>query len=321
ACRLGRALIDADLARLHRPTGLVSPLGAALGGAVLAGLGDEAATSALGLAANTSSGLNAWPHWGGSEMYFHPGFAARNAVTCVELAEAGAYPSEGALDGEGGWFAAYRRGAAPRELRLFPEGDAEILAVYNKPVPACNFAQTASQAALRVAREVGASRGPVRSVVIRVPAAAAAYPGCDFIGPFERALQAKMSIQFCVAAALARGTVAESNYADLRDPEILRLVGRTRLAVDAELTARFPAAQGAEVEVGFAAGGRLSHRLDDVVPATPGEVRLRFRAAAEAVLGTARTTAVEAFVDSLDEQADAGRLATLCAPGKARARP
>ena len=33
------------------------------------------------IAANTSSGLNQWPHTGGSEMYFHPGFAARNAVT------------------------------------------------------------------------------------------------------------------------------------------------------------------------------------------------------------------------------------------------
>ena len=30
------------------------------------------------------------------------------------------------------------------------------------------------------------------------------YPGCDFAGPFQRALQAKMSIQFGVAAALQR---------------------------------------------------------------------------------------------------------------------
>ena len=28
------------------------------------------------------------------------------------------------------------------------------MAVYNKPAPACNFAQTAAQAALRVAREL-----------------------------------------------------------------------------------------------------------------------------------------------------------------------
>lgn len=319
AARLGRALIDAELARLHRPTGLVSPLGAALGGGLLVGLGEDALTSALALAANCSAGLNAWPHWGGSDMYFHPGFAARSAVTCVELAAAGAYGSEGALDGEGGWFAAYRRGPAPTGIALFPDGEAEILAVYNKPVPACNFAQTASQAALHVAREVGGSRGPVRAVAIRVPAAAARYPGCDFTGPFERALQAKMSIQFCVAAALARGCVEEANYADLEDPEILRLVGLSRLIVDEALTARFPAEQGAEVEVTFAEGGPLTHRLDDVVPATPGEVRARFRAAATAAVGGRRAAELEALVDGLESTGDAGRLVALCLPPDAGA--
>ncbi len=46
--------------------------------------------SAIGLAANTAGGLNEWPYSGGDEMFFHPGFAARNAVTAVELAELGA---------------------------------------------------------------------------------------------------------------------------------------------------------------------------------------------------------------------------------------
>jgi 2-methylcitrate dehydratase PrpD len=32
-------------------------------------------------------------------MYFHPGFAARNAVSAVELAEAGALASETILEG------------------------------------------------------------------------------------------------------------------------------------------------------------------------------------------------------------------------------
>ena len=38
------------------------------------------------------------------------------------------------------------------------------------------------------------------------------YPGCDFAGPFQRALQAKMSIQFGVAATLQRRAIAEENY-------------------------------------------------------------------------------------------------------------
>ena len=105
--QIGRALFNADLARLYRPTGLVAPLGAALAGSFALGLDEDAATSAIAIAANTSSGLNEWPRAGGSEMYFHPGFAARNAIAAIELAEAGARASETILEGEAGLFAAF----------------------------------------------------------------------------------------------------------------------------------------------------------------------------------------------------------------------
>ena len=111
--QIGRALFTADLARLYRPTGLVAPLGAALAGSCALGLTEDAATSAIAIAANTSSGLNEWPHAGGSEMYFHPGFAARNAIAAIELAEAGALASETILEGDAGLFAAFRRQPAP----------------------------------------------------------------------------------------------------------------------------------------------------------------------------------------------------------------
>ena len=89
-------------------------------------------------------------------MYFHPGFAARNAIAAIELAEAGAAASETILEGEAGLFAAFPPTArARRHPSCLPAGEPEIMAVYNKPAPACNFAQTAAQAALRVARELG----------------------------------------------------------------------------------------------------------------------------------------------------------------------
>ena len=213
--QIGRALFNADLARLYRPTGLVAPLGAALAGSYALGLSEDAATSAMAIAANTSSGLNEWPRAGGSEMYFHPGFAARNAIAAIELAEAGARASETILEGEAGLFAAFRRQPAPTEIRLFAGAEPEIMAVYNKPAPACNFAQTAAQTALRVARELGTSED-IATVSIRVPDAAARYPGCDSKGPFHNALQAKMSIPFSVAAVLARGALEEENYARCR---------------------------------------------------------------------------------------------------------
>ncbi|BBK34044.1 2-methylcitrate dehydratase PrpD [Stella humosa] len=309
--RLGRALFDADLARLFRPTGVAGPVGGALAGAILLDLGEDAGVAALALAANTASGLNQWPHTGAGDMYFHPGFAARNAIQAVMLAQAGAHGSEAILEGEAGLFAAFRRGPPRMPATLFADGTAEILAVYNKPVPACNFAQTACQAAVGLAGEIG-DPAAIASLTIDLPDAAIRYPGCDFAGPFERPLQAKMSIQYGVAAALRHGVVAEANYARLDDPPVLALARLARLRRDDELTAAFPGRQGAEVSVVLTDGTRLARRLDDVVPATADEVRARFLAAAAPVLGAARAGEIAALIDDCEGLDDAGRIARLC---------
>lgn len=310
--RLGRALFNADLARLFRPTGLLGPIAGAAAGSRLLDLSENQSASALALGANASGGLNQWPHEGSSDMYFHPGFAARAAILSVDLARAGAMGSDYILEGEAGLAMAFRRSPLSQPVTLFPRGQAEVLAVYNKPAPACNFAQTATQAALRVAQQID-GRETIREVTVLLPEAAIRYPGCDFAGPYERALQAKMSIQYGVAAALVRGAVEEDNYRRLDAPEILRLAALIRLERDAEFTARFPAAQGAEVVVQLAGGATISRRLPDVIPATESEIRQRFRLAAGAVIGAGRAEEIEERVDELERSADAGRIAALCA--------
>ncbi|GMP13090.1 MmgE/PrpD family protein [Bradyrhizobium sp. TM239] len=309
--RIGRALLTSDLARLYRPTGLVAPLGAALAGSFALGLSEDQATSAIAIAANTSSGLNEWPHAGGSDMYFHPGFAAGNAIRAIGLAAAGAFGSETILEGEAGLFAAYRRQAAPDSIALFPNGECEIMAVYNKPVPACNFAQTAAQAALRVSHEL-ASVDEIERVVIRAPDAAVRYPGCDSIGPYRNALQAKMSIPFSVAATLARGEIEEENYAELDDADIIRLVAITELKADAGFTAGFPGKQGAEVTVQLRDGRAIRHALPDVIAATPADIRARFRSSAAAALGEDRARRLEQLIDDCEQLDNAGDLAAQC---------
>jgi 2-methylcitrate dehydratase PrpD len=311
-CRLGRALFDAQLARLFRPTGLAGPIGAAAGGAYLLDLDEGSFTSAVALAANMSGGLNQWPHSGSGDMYFHPGLAARSAVTAVALAQAGAFGSPDILEGEAGLFAAFARKPCP-PLALFPDGEADILNVYNKPVPACNFAQTACQVAYRLAQQLAPDAAPIEQVMIRVSRAAVLYPGCDFAGPFHRALQAKMSIQFGVAAALAHRNLGEGNYRDLADPVVSDLIGRCTLEADPDFTAAFPARQGAEIELHLADGRRLKTSLLDVVPATEAEIRARFRESASAALGKSRARALEAFIDNMRAAADVGRLPALAA--------
>src|SRR5277367_165557 len=201
---VGRAIMDREMVRRFRPTGITGPLAGAIAGSGLLTLDEDSTVSALGFAANATGGLNEWPYCGGDEMFFHPGFAARNAVTAVELASLGARASESALDGRAGLFAGLNKLDCISRVTPFSGGPLEILSVYYKPAPACNYAQTACQAALLLTEQQGFRSDDIESIVVKASAAAVGYPGCDYAGPFERILQAKMSIQYCVAATLGR---------------------------------------------------------------------------------------------------------------------
>lgn len=294
---VGRAIMDREIVRRFRPTGITGPLAGAVAGSRFLALDEDAMVSALGFAANATGGLNEWPYCGGDEMFFHPGFAARSAVTAVELASLGARASESALDGRAGLFAGLNKSDCIARVAPF-SGEFEILSVYYKPVPACNYAQTATQAACAIAIEDGFRSADVESILVKAPEAAVRYPGCDYAGPFERALQAKMSIQYCVAAAISRGAIEEANYRVLDDPEINRLAAVTTLEIDREMTAAYPGAQGAEVIVQLRNGKIAGKKLADVIPATPEQIRGRFRAAC------AKWRAIQEIVDNLEDQID-----------------
>jgi 2-methylcitrate dehydratase PrpD len=258
------------------------------------GLSEDAAVSALGLASNCTVGLNEWAAAGADDMFFHAGFAARNAVTSVELAELGMVASETALDGPAGLFATLGRTDRIAAVHPFSGKSFEIFDVYHKPAPACNYAQTACQAALAIAHQIDIAQ--VAAIKVRCSAAAIHYPGCSATGPFERVLQAKMSIRFCVAATLARRSIEENNYRQLNDLEIVRLVGITELEEDAVFTSAYPGQQGSEIIVTLRDGQVIRHRMDDLVPANPDQIRARFRSAAGE-----RATSLEAMIEGLDE--------------------
>jgi 2-methylcitrate dehydratase PrpD len=307
--QVGRAAMDAEIAAIHRPTGISGPIAAAAAGARLLGFSVEQATTAIALGANTTAGFNQWAHTGGSEMWFQAGFAARNAVSAVRLAESGAFASPSALDGEAGLFAALKKRSAASRVELF-SGAPEILSVYHKPVPACNFAQTASQAALRLAQN-GMPADRIVSITIRVPRAGALYPGCDYTGPFTHILQAKMSIQYNVAAALLEGGVSENNFKLLNDARLHKLLRLMTLEIDEQMTRSYPDKQGGEVELRDASGATKRLRLEDVVNATPDEVRNRFRTAVAEAAGEARAVEIEHAIATLESSDNAAHLASL----------
>jgi 2-methylcitrate dehydratase PrpD len=301
---VGRALMDQETVRIFRPTGITGPLGAAVAGSRMLGFNEDVAVSALGLAANATAGLNEWPASGADEMFFHAGFAARNAVTSIQLAELGAFASETALDGPAGLFASLRHSDRVEIVTPFSGDNLEIFSVYHKAAPACNYAQTACQAALALSLGNDIDSHEIATVQVKCTAAAIHYPGCNAAGPFQRVLQAKMSIHFCVAATLAKRSIEESNYRLLDDPEIARLIGVTKLEEDPDFTRAYPGAQGSEVIVTLRNREVLCKKMSDLVPATPDQILARFRSAAGAA-----AKPMEEMVEKLDRLEDAGCIA------------
>jgi 2-methylcitrate dehydratase PrpD len=308
--RIGRALVTPEFARTFRPTGFTGPLAAAAACSRLLGLDEAATANALSLAANFVGGQNQWPHTGADEMFFEAGVAARNGWTAARLAALGAYGSEKALDGEAGLLTAYRPDHKAPEVRLF-DGEPEIMSVFFKPVPVCNFAQTPCLAAVALAKDKKFALSEILAIEVSASRAAKAYPGCDYAGPFARVLQAKMSIHYAVASALLRGTVDEGSYLKLDDPALLALAAKVTVKAGDDFTAAFPAKQGAEVTVRLKDGRVLSHRLEDVIPADLDLIRRRFRTAAAKAIGADAARALEAAVDNLERSTDVGALMQL----------
>jgi 2-methylcitrate dehydratase PrpD len=308
--KVGRMVMDVEVSKIFRPTGTVGPIAAAGAGAKLLGLAPERTTAALALAANMAAGYNEWAGTGGSEMFFHNGLAARGAVTAVQLAAEGAYASPSALDGDAGMLAAFRRPRPPAVPELFADRP-EILAVFFKPVPACNFAQTPAQAALALAQRYRITASDIDRATARVTKAAALYPGCDASGPFEHILQAKMSIQYNVAAALAHADFAERNYVPQQNPEVQALAKRVAVEIDPGFTNAFPARQGAAVVVHTRAGKTFEQSMDNVEPTDADGVHERFFAAASRGLGAERARELDRLIGTFEQCADARELGRL----------
>lgn len=296
--RVGRALFDTELQAKIRPTGTVGAIGAAAAGARLLGLSKDQTVAAIGLAANMGSGVNEWPWVGGHEMVFHAGTAARNAVTAVLLAREGVFASPTAIEGRAGLFAAFDRRERAASIAPLSDGLWEIMSVYFKPAPACNYVQTPVQAALSVAGE-GVKAEDIDTIRVASFPAAISYPGCDHAGPFPGVFEAKMSIQYAVAAVLVRGEITEANYRKLDDPAIERLARAVELSADQEFTTAYPEKQGAGVTVTLKDGREFSARLDNVRSLDGAQVFQRLMDVAKAQLDEDRAFSLRAAIDAL----------------------
>ncbi|MDG2175820.1 MAG: MmgE/PrpD family protein [Gammaproteobacteria bacterium] len=297
--KLGSMLMDVETAKRIRPTGLIGSFAAAATGARLNGLDAEQTANALGFASNYFTGLNEWAAWGSDDMYFHPGIAVRNGISALLLAQQGATAAAGSIEGTAGLFAALGK-TAPASPVLPFAGQEEIQQVFFKQVPACNYAQTAAQVALKIKQEHALAINEIQAITVKVPYAAANYPGCDYPGPFNSILQARMSIHFNVARALLYGDFNDTHFQDYSSETLQHLSKLITLEIDDALTKAYPEQQGAAIRLTNVNGQTLDANLEDVIPAGTEEVMNRSSHALATVLGEEQSSTLLDLITRLE---------------------
>ncbi len=223
------------------PTAIYGTLAAAAACANLRRLSAKQATHAIALAASQASGLTA--NFGSSSKSFHVGRAASSGLICARLAAAGATGTEDVLENPSGFLAAFSpAGRCDRSDVSAPVGSSLRILKHGlsiKRYPVCYAAHRVIDAMLELRGRDGFDARAIASISAKIGTTQAAMLRVE--NPRD-ALEAKFSIQFCLAAAALAGNVG---FAQLR-PEFLTrddlrdLMRRVTITLDDSVDPDFP---------------------------------------------------------------------------------
>lgn len=190
--------------------------------------------AALSNAASFSGGLLQSFVDGTDEWRYQVGITARTGWAAAELARAGSVSAPGAFEGPKGLIAAFARNELdPATIAAKLGKDWQTLRVAFKPFPVCAFNQTPVTAVLDMADALAAA--DVSSVRVFMNPYECGYAGMDSKGPFNSISGTLMSIPFCIALTMVRGTPTMASMQKYDDGDVNALVDQIDLVADVEI--------------------------------------------------------------------------------------
>ena len=183
---------------------------------------------------------------------------------------------------------------------------------YFKAYPVCRWAQPAVEAALALQRAHAFGDADVVAIGLESFREAIDLGSqCRYPATTD---EAQYSLAYAVAAALVHRRLGadEVDASALADPRVTRLIDAMSLTEDPEFSRRFPAERWARVRMTLRDGRALVSapalaRGNPENPLTDDELRSKYRALCEPVLGQARAARIEALVAALPDDAAALR--------------
>lgn len=210
------------------PTCVFGTVAAAAAVAHLLGLDARAAAHALGIAASLAGGLMA--NFGSMTKPLHAGWAARHGIEAVELAQLGASASADVLEAPGGFLSAFSpSGRADRGPWVAPDGlRIRHTGLSIKKYPVCYASHRVIDGVLDLRAAHRVAPADVERVVATISDVNARILHSH--APAD-ALQAKFSLEFACAIALADGAVGLREVADaqLAREDLRALMGRVEV--------------------------------------------------------------------------------------------
>jgi 2-methylcitrate dehydratase PrpD len=310
-CRVGNAVSPEHYDAGWHITATCGIFGAAAACAKLLGLDAQKTAWALGIAANQAAGTTG-AHGSMTKSWNMAG-AARNGLVAALLAARGFTSTEQGLEGERGFT---RVLAQRRDLDEITRGLGESWELARnsyKPYPCGVVAHPVIDACLALRDPARACAHSIERIELRVHPLVGMLMGN---ATPAIALEAKLSVQHCAAAAFVRGQVGVREFTDacVNDPAVAALRARVILVASADMP-KEAAAVTVRLGDGSTLDQHVAHATGSLERPLGDEALVRkFRSLAEWGWPQCDTTAFLELAWSLDELADAVEFMRAAAP-------
>lgn len=228
--KVGRLINPQSVVMGYHPTAIIGTIGGAAALSNLLRFDARTTENALGIAASYSSGLR--PQLGFMMKPLHAGLAARGGVAAALLTRDGFGSAQDVIDGKHGFAHAFS-GGKPNDFDALAAKIAQPLEILDPGVafkifPSNFHTQAGVVAALQMVREDGLKGEDVER--IRCLTNHMTQHSLWNNDP-QSALEGKLSLHFCIAAAIVAGQLEVEQFRDefVRDPRVQNLIKRLTL--------------------------------------------------------------------------------------------
>jgi 2-methylcitrate dehydratase PrpD len=298
-------------------TGTCGVFGGTAACAKLRSFDAEKIERAFAIAASQAAGLR--ENFGTMMKPFHAGHAAEVGVVSADLADLGWSGAEGILEAPRGFFHAYGGTYDPAAIseKLGKPWTFASPGVSIKPFPSGSLTHPGMTELLRLIRTERIKAADVEQVEVGTNHN---LPNALIHHRPKNALQAKFSMEFCMAILLLDGKAGLRQFTDsvVNRPDVQEMIGRIRFYVDPEAEAAGYDKMTTILKIHLKDGRTIGGRADfgKGSPANPmsyAEVAGKFYGCADfADWPQAKAKQIVELVRNLESEPDMSRLTALC---------